>query len=222
MASVVSGPARRRKARRVQTELAGVGGFETHHSDFGLQCDAGRVRDASTNLGHQSGDVCGGSSGIGHDEIGVNARYLGAADTEAPQAGLVDPCASGVLWRIHEHRACVLATRLMFVSPSNNFCDPFQGGSGVIRSPLQASPRDDLCPAHAAVAISQVQCLRVLGDGLRRRGIARKIDDRRIDEARSNIAAVPAGVHPDGAADGSRHADCPFETTHSRCSASSS
>ncbi len=98
---------------------------EPDQADLAAQGDAPLGQHRGAHRLDHGPHVGGRAALVGLDEVGVLVRHLGGADAQAPQAEPVDDLARRQLerHRVHEHRAAVLAARLVLAPPAHDLGD---------------------------------------------------------------------------------------------------
>ena len=196
-------------ADRVAGVSATVGLVEADEADLAAEHEAGRLRDRRADVLDDRQHVAGRAALGRLDEVGVLVAHVRGADAQPAQAETVDQLARGHLagHRVDEHRPGVLAARLVLAAPADDLLQLGRRRRGVAVAQLQRGREHDLVVGEVGPAEPQPQPVR--GDDAAPAPV--QIEQVDVDEARRHVGAVPAGVHPHTAADGSRHADGPLE-----------
>ncbi len=147
-------------------------------------------------------------------EVGVLIADHGTADREAAQAEMIDqrPGRHLTRYRVDEHRACVLPTRLVLAPPPDDLGDGGLGDDWVAMGEEQAGSDHHLMVGDVGATHPQTDAI----GGYPALPARVQIQEVSADESGGDVAAVPAGIHAHSAADRAWHADGPLETHQSR------
>ena len=130
-------------------------------------------------------------------------------DPEALQPAVIDQPAGRAAGRVREHRARVLAARLVLAPPAHDLVDA-EPASLRCPSGLERGRDDDRARPQCRMPVAEAEL--VARDLLYQAVV--EIDDTRAADRVRGLGAVTAGVHAHGAADTARDADEESERTH--------
>src|SRR5262249_48910385 len=115
----------------------------------------------------------------------------------SPAASMRRPALSpgAVAGRVAEHRARVLAPRLVFAPPAHDLGDAGLAGLGLAGRHLELGRGDDLAGAEVRVAVAEIEVLGLPGPRRGLSGAVQEIDDPGPGQDLDGLAAVPPPGH---------------------------
>ena len=152
--------------------------------------------------------VSGRASLVNLDEVGVLIGHRGTADPQPFASGAVDEASCAVTLGIGEHRAGVLSARLIVATPLNDLGHRRLTGTLVAGRQRKTAADDEFIRTQRAPAIPEMELVGGNDASLPHR----EVDDVGVDHRTLHVGPVASGIHPNGTADRSRHADSPLET----------